>query len=374
MWNSRKKIFLAELITDPLQKEIIDQRMEELEQLVSTLGGMTVVQIIQQRAKPDYTSYLGKGKLEEIVAGMKATWAGLLIIWNILKARQIYHINELLRKEWLEARDRVDLILNIFDHHATSTEARLQIELAAIKHMWPRIFGMGLELSRQGWGSKLARGVGETNTEIMRRHLATRKKQIEKELLKYEQVRATHRQSRSRQGMPTVGLVWYTNAGKSSIMNALTHKGVLVENKLFATLGTDVGELYYPSLSWKWSTVLINDTIGFIRDLPPSLIQAFTSTLEDSVMSDLLLHVVDANDPVVYDKIQVVDEILDQIWAKQKRVLVFNKMDQIDKAKHIALVWAYRDEDPVFVSAYSGQGMEHLRERIAREVGVEVFE
>jgi len=163
-----------------------------------------------------------------------------LILGNILKPRQIYNITEYLRKDGLQVRDRVDLILQIFDRHAVSMEARLQIELAAIQHMGPRIFGMGMELSRQGGGSATVRGIGETNTERMRRHLAQRKQQITEKLKQYEQVRATHRQARRRCDMPTVGLVGYTNAGKSSLMNALTHKGVLVENKLFATLGTSV--------------------------------------------------------------------------------------------------------------------------------------
>lgn len=234
------KVFLAEVITDVPNKLLMHQRMEELQQLVSTYGGLTVTEIIQQRAVPDYTYYIGSGKLEEIRQLMLQTGAKILIVGNILKPRQIYNITEYLRKDGLQAWDRVDLILNIFDRHAISMEARLQVELAAIQHMGPRIFGMGMELSRQGGGSTTARGLGETNTERMRRHLATKKDQIIKKLKQYEQVRATHRQARKRNKTPTVGLVGYTNAGKSSLMHALTNKDVLIENKLFATLGTNV--------------------------------------------------------------------------------------------------------------------------------------
>ena len=213
MWiveNKPIKVFLAEVILDRFQKKLIKQRMEELQQLVDTYGGMTVLEVVQQKIKPDYRTYLGKGKLEEIRAEMKQVWADVLIIGNILKPAQIYNVSEYMREEWLQAWDRVDLILKIFERHATSTEARLQIELAAIKHMGPRIFGMGMEMSRQWWGIGTS-GIGETNTEIMRRHLAVRRKQIQKELKKYEQVRETHRKSRLRRDLATVGLVGYTN-------------------------------------------------------------------------------------------------------------------------------------------------------------------
>lgn len=370
MWH--KNIVLAEVITTQAQKELLDQRIEELHALVATFGSMTVLDIVQQRKTPDYQTYLGSGKVEEIIELMKEKKATLLILWNILKPAQLYNLNEILRKHDMEAWDRVDLILNIFDRHAKSTEAKLQIELAAIKHMGPRIFGMGMELSRQ-WGGIGTSGIGETNTEIMRRHLATRKKQIEKELAHYEKVRATHRKSRKRKDLTTIGLVWYTNAGKSTLMNALTNKGVLVEDKLFATLGTDVGDFYIPSMTGKGTLVLVNDTIGFIRDLPPGLINAFKSTLEDSVEADILLHMVDAADPMIEDKITVVDEILAQIGAKQERILVFNKMDAVDdeardRAFFAQLAEAAEYDQCVFLAAAQGEGVEELKGLIEQKV------
>ena len=332
------KVFVAEIITGHRNKDLVQQRMEELDQLVSTYWGMVIVKTIQQRTIPNYRTYMWSGKLDEVIHDMKLCGAELLIFGNILKPAQIYNINEILTATsedglTLQAWDRVDLILKIFDRHASSTEARLQIELASIKHMWPRIYDMGMELGKQGAGTG-SKWSGESNTEIMRRHLDTRKKQIQKQLTKYEQVRETHRQSRKKKYLPTIGLVWYTNAGKSSLMNSLTNKWVLVEDKLFATLGTDVGKLYIPNLEGgKGTEILINDTIWFIRDLPPGLIQAFKSTLEDSIEANVLLHVIDASDPLRDDKVKVVDDILDEIWAQQERVYVLNKIDLIQESR-----------------------------------------
>lgn len=334
------KVFVAEIITGHRNKDLVQQRMEELDQLVSTYWGMVIVKTIQQRTIPNYKTYMWSGKLDEVIHDMKLCGAQLLIFGNILKPGQIYNINEILRATSedgleLQAWDRVDLILKIFDRHASSTEARLQIELASIKHMGPRIYDMGMELGKQGAGT-WSKWSGESNTEIMRRHLDTRKKQIQKQLAKYEQVRETHRQSRKKKYLPTIWLVWYTNAGKSSLMNAITNKWVLVEDKLFATLGTDVGKLYIPNMKWgKGTEILINDTIWFIRDLPPGLIQAFKSTLEDSIEANVLLHVIDANDPLWDDKVRVVDEILDDIGAKQERVYVLNKVDLLDERESL---------------------------------------
>jgi len=378
------KVFIAEVVTNQIQKELLDQRMEELDQLVNTYGGLSVVKAVQQRTKPDYKTYMWSGKLEEVIHDMKLCGAELLIFGNILKPGQIYTVNEILREASkdddikLQAWDRVDLILKIFDRHAASSEARLQIELASIKHMGPRIFGMGMELSRQWWGIWTS-GIWETNTEIMRRHLATRKKQIEKQLSKYEQVRENHRKSRQKKYLPTVGLVWYTNAGKSSVMNFLTNKWVLVEDKLFATLGTDVGKLYIPNLEWgKGTEILINDTIWFIRDLPPSLIQAFKSTLEDSVEANILLHIIDASDPLWHDKVQVVDQILDSIWAEQERIYVLNKVDAlenldgVESQKQRLTDYCEKieyDEPTILVaSAHSGEGMEELKSLMVEKV------
>ncbi|PID83973.1 GTPase HflX, partial [Candidatus Gracilibacteria bacterium] len=284
------------------------------------------------------------------------------------------------------------------------SEAKLQIELASIKHMGPRIFDMGMELGKQA-----GKGRGETNTQIMKRHLQRREKAIKKELEHFSKVRKEHRKSRSRKGLATIGVVGYTNAGKSTLTNALTNKGVLAEDKLFATLGTSVGKMWIAPSSLDegkycpGKEFLINDTIGFIRDLPPELIDAFTSTLEDSIEADILLHTVDACDPKLEEKIEVVDEILERIGATQKKIYVFNKIDGIscchsglDPESNINIEkYTRRDSErdpemnsegqtieidyleylkekfakynPVFVSAYKKVGLDELKERIMME-------
>ncbi len=376
------RVFLADIVDKQTKKEILDDRMRELENLVNTYWGVVVLQKYQKKDFPDLKTYVGKGKLEEIIADMLRLEANLLIIGNALKPSQIYQINEKLRlvseennlKDKLVAWDRIDLILKIFEKHAESGEARLQIELAAIKHMGPRIYGMGMELSRQGGssgsGGGATRGIGETNTERMKRHLKEKVLKIEKKLVEYEQMRKLHRDSRKKKGMPTTGIVGYTNAGKSSLLNAMTNKGVLAENKLFATLGTNVGKCYLITNpeTWLGKEVLLNDTIGFIRDLPPKLIKSFSSTLEDSIESDLLLHVIDASDPFVDERIEVVHQVLADIGAHQDKILVFNKCDLIDEQRKTDLASQYSDFQCVFISVKEGLGFDKLRERLIEKL------
>ena len=376
------RVFLVDLVDKQTSREILEDRMRELENLVNTYGGVVVLQKYQKKDQPDLRTYVWKGKLEEIVEDMLRLEANLLVIGNALKPAQIYAINEKLRlvseeqnlKEKMVARDRIDLILKIFEKHAEWGEARLQIELAAIKHMGPRIYGMGMELSRQ-WGSSgswswATRGIWETNTERMKRQLKEKVLKIEKKLVEYEQMRKLHRDARKKKGMPTIGIVWYTNAWKSSLLNALTNKGVLAENKLFATLGTNVGKCYLITNpeTWLGKEVLLNDTIGFIRDLPPKLVKSFSSTLEDSIESDFLLHVIDASDPFVDERIEVVHKVLSDIWAHQDKILVFNKIDKADEERIAQLREKYSDFNCVFISVKEGKGFEELRWKLIEKV------
>lgn len=372
--NDVLKVFIADVI--PLnccQRENMEDRMLEMENLVQTFGGVVILRHIQKRGVPDYETYIGWGKLDEIISEMKDVGANLLIFWNILKPYQIYNVNERLRAIGAKSWDRVDLILKIFERHAKTTEAKLQIELAAIHHMWPRIFGMWLELSSQwrwGWQSK---GKWETNTEIMKRHLRQREISIREELEKCKKVRNEHRKARKRKWFITIGIVGYTNAGKSSLLNLLTKKWVLSQDKLFATLWTSVWKMHIsyadiPEMTKKrlWLSeyqemdILLSDTIGFIRDLPPDLIDAFSSTLEDSIESDILLHVVDASDPKIDEKIEVVDTILSQIWAHQKKIYVFNKIDMIDQERIESLEFRFQDREKVCISTYEKRGLQEL--------------
>lgn len=347
----------------------LDARMTELVSLVSTYGGIVIVQELQKRFTPDYQTFVGTWKLEEIIAIGEELGAELLIIGNILKPAQIYRVNEILRKKKskIVAWDRVDLILKIFALHAHSPESQLQIELAAIKHMWPRIYGMGMDLSRQWGGSKNAKWQGETNTEIMKRHLREQTLKIQEKLEVYARTRSEHRKRRLRAGFSTVGIVGYTNAGKSTLFNLLTRKWVLAEDKLFATLGTSVGKMYIESDEGKWKEILLNDTIGFIRDLPPNLIAAFSSTLEDSVLSALLLVVVDVSDPECEKKLEVVEKTLESIHANAPKLYVFNKIDALvdrdilDRLSQICPQY-------VCISAAMGEGKELLKKTISNLV------
>lgn len=364
------KTIIIDIAPPGLSGEELEHRMNELESLVSTYGGVTIVKRVQKRTTPDYRTFIGSGKLDELIAVWDELGAGLLIIGNIMKPAQVWNVNEYLRKakSKIQAWDRVDLILKIFALHAISPESKLQIELAAIKHMWPRIFGMGMELSRQWGWSKNAKGQWETNTEIMKRHLREKELVILEKLKTYERTRLLHRISRQRKGFATIGIVGYTNAGKSSLFNALTKKWVLAEDKLFATLGTSVGKLYLETEDQVGKEeVLLNDTIGFIRDLPPDLIAAFWSTLEDSIESNLLFHVVDAWDPFIEEKIHIVDTTLDQIGATQKRIYIFNKSDTIDVDKRVLLMRQFEELNPIFISAQEEVGLEDIKKRVIKE-------
>lgn len=378
------RVHIVDIIPHECSSREQTQRMIELERLVSTYGWLIIIKTIQKKDHPAYRTYIGQGKLDMIIEDMIATKSDLLIIWNILKPAQIYNINEKIRTHpslkdtdiKIEARDKVDLILKIFDKHAQSTEAKLQIELAAIKHMWPRIFGMGMEMSKQwGWasgGAGAARWLGETNTERMRRHLKEKAYAIELKLKEYAQMRSLHRVRRKRMNLAVFWIVGYTNAGKSSLMKAMCKKEAYVADKLFATLWTEVGKIYIePKKSTseesefnyqKWQEALLIDTIGFIRDLPPQLIKAFASTLEDSIQSDVLLHVIDANDPDWENKIQIVLDILSHIKARQTMIYVFNKCDQLSDQRKQELSDQYYGKQCIFVSALTGEGLPDLQD------------
>lgn len=334
------RAILIDVIDPKTSKREAQKRLEEIDSLLKTYGGIVIEKVIQKRSLPDYETYIGKGKVNEIKEHAEERGANLIIINNILKPRQIFNLQEKLDKksEEIIVWDRVDLILKIFSKHATSTEAKLQIELASIRHMGPRISGLGTQLMQQTGGIGQRSGQGETNIELMKRHLKKQEIAIQNKLDHYDTISDGHRKSRQRKNLKTVALVGYTNAGKSALLNALTNKGAYVADKLFATLQTRIGTLYIKPenhhVDGKYvhgKEVLISDTIGFIRDLPPSLIQAFTSTLKETIESDLILHVIDITDKDIDKKIKVVEEILDQLGLHDKpKIYIFNKIDLID--------------------------------------------
>jgi GTP-binding protein HflX len=350
---------LADLIHFSASKREAEDRMAELEELVRTYGGAVVVKSIQRKAKPDHQTYIGAGKVDELLVDAKALKATLLVINQALKPQQMFNLEQRLQKEngKFQVWDRIDLILNIFEKHARTAEAKLEIELARLRHMGPRIYNMGAQLGRQRGGTGTRGGSGEGNTEAMKRHLRDQEHAILKKLEKYQGVRDLQRERRSRMGERTVALVGYTNAGKTSLLNALTKRKEYAANALFATLDTRVGELYLPSIE---GTALLSDTIGFIQGLPPSLIAAFRSTLSEAIGADVLLHVIDAADDKRDEKIDVVDGILTELGIPlERRLRVYNKIDALGPVSFSV------PEGAIAVSAHTGAGLDALRSAIA---------
>lgn len=344
---------------------------EELESLIATLGGQVVDRVIQKLDNPDNATFIGRGKLIEATQIVKEKDIDVAILNSIAKPRQIHALKEAFQKEnpKIEVWDRIDLILQIFDKHAVTTEAKLQIELARMRYMGPRIYGMGFVMSQQGGGIGTL-GIGETNTELMKRHWRNEMKKVMDRLEKITKSHVQQLERRKKTGYKTVSIVGYTNAGKSSLFNILSGKHTLVENELFATLDSSVGKLYIPAVQQE---ILITDTIGFIRNLPPRLIDAFKSTLMESIHADILLHLVDISDPDIASKIHVVDDILKDLRrSPYETMYVFNKIDAIDES-HKELAEKYREYSPLFISVKKNLGIEEVKEAIAKRLFADIL-
>jgi len=362
--KKQQRFLVATLIPKDSSEEEAFFDIKETRDLIDTYGGTVVDYAIQRREVHARGSYLGRGKIEEITQSIKENDVDVVILNGIVKPGQIFEVKTDLSVENPEITvwDRVDLILQIFSKHASTTEAKLQIELAAMRHMGPRIYGMGYVLSRQG-GTVGTRGIGETNTELMKRHWRDQIKKTQDKIDKLESEKKFQLERRQRNGAVNISIIGYTNAGKSSLFNLLTNKKRLVEDALFATLDSNIGKMYLPDAKME---VLLSDTIGFIKDLPPSLIDAFQSTLLESVYSDFLIHVIDASDPQIDVKIEAVTRVLEELKIVNKyQVYVFNKSDMLSAEEKKNLQARFAELDPIFVSVKNKAGIEEIAKRLS---------
>ena len=359
----REKIVLVGVTIPPETAEETEASLDELALLVDTAGADEVARVTQRRQAPDPPTYVGKGKAEELREVALETDCDTVVFDNELTPAQQFNLEKMLGRT---AIDRTAVILDIFAQNAHSQEGKAQVELALLRYRLPRLRGRGRSLSQQAGGMSAAggarigtRGPGETQLEVDRRRLVRRIHKLEAELREIDQHRATQRKAQRIGELHRVVIVGYTNAGKSTLLNRLTDAGVLVEDRLFATLDATTRRLDLPG----GESVLATDTVGFIRKLPHQLVEAFRSTLDVAVDADLLVHVVDASAHDTAGNIRAVREVLAEIGAGHvPEVLAFNKSDiASDEAKRLV----ERTEGSVAISARTGEGIDILLEAVA---------
>ncbi len=352
--NSREKAVLVGVELSGADQDQSLYSLEELARLAATAGAEVLARLVQKRTRPDAATLLGRGKVEELAELCRAAEADLLIIDRELSQAQARNLEEL---TGVRVIDRTQLILDIFAGRARTREGKLQVELAQLNYLLPRLTGRGVAMSRLGGGIG-TRGPGETKLEADRRRIRKRLADLSREIASVKKHRDLLRRSRKDVPFPLVALVGYTNAGKSTILTRLTGADVLVEDKLFATLDPTTRRVVLPNNE----TILLTDTVGFIQNLPHHLVAAFRATLEEVVEADLLLHVIDASHPYVEKQIAAVESVLDSLGAGGKPVImVYNK---IDLAPQDYLTMANKGRRAVAVSALEGHGFAGLLEAL----------
>ena len=330
--------------------------LDELEELACTAGAVTVGRIIQNREKPHPGTYLGKGKIDEVKELIWETEATGIICDDELSPAQLNNLSSLLD---VKIMDRTLIILDIFANRATTREGKIQVELAQLKYRAARLVGLRDSLSRLGGGIG-TRGPGETKLEVDRRRVHERISWLKSELKDVERHREVTRQKRMDNRVPVVAIVGYTNAGKSTLLNTLTGAGILAEDQLFATLDPTTRTLELPG----GESVLLTDTVGFIRKLPHHLIEAFKSTLEEAKYADIILHVVDSSNPQADTQMYVVYETLKSLGVGDKiMITLFNKCDRPGCDLSIR---DFQADHTLRISAVTGQGLEDVKELLAR--------
>lgn len=329
----------------------LTESMEELAKLTQTAGAKVIGTLTQSRERPDIKHFIGKGKVEELKAMINATNADLVIFDNELSPAQNRNLEDIL---YCKVIDRTELILDIFAQHARSREGKLQVELAQASFLLTRLYGFGVQMSRQG-GGIATRGPGETKLEYDRRNINKRISELKNEIEKIRKERGLRRDKRKHAQMPVIALVGYTNSGKSTLLNSLTHATALTQDMLFATLDPTTKRIFLPDQR----TALITDTVGFIQKLPHQLIAAFSATMEEVTQADLLLHVVDISNPHFEHQIEAVLNVLEELNAKDLPLItVFNKIDKITITAKEELLKKY--EPAIFISAQNKTGLEEL--------------
>lgn len=341
----------------------IEDSLEELRELAESAGATVLDSVTQRRDTPSAPTFVGTGKAAEIAAQCAATGANTVIFDDDLTPAQGRNLMDIFGAN-VKVIDRTELILDIFAQRARTREGKIQVELAQLEYMLPRLTGLWTHLSRQRGGMG-CRGPGETQLEVDRRRVQEKIKRLQDQLEEVRKNRRVERSGRSRLHWPSVSIIGYTNSGKSTLMNKLTDAGVLAEDKLFATLDPTTRKHRLPNNQ----NILLSDTVGFLRKLPHHLVESFKATLEETAEADLLLHVVDVSHPQAHEQIKAVGVVLEEIESAGKPTIVaLNKIDRLGEDKSVLEKFQRTIEHTVAISAKHGTNLDQLQEEICNQL------
>lgn len=364
--HQKLKTIIVGLIDRTQDIQAQESSLKEAELLVDTYGGEVKRVVTQNVSHRDSKTYIGSGKIQEIKQIIEDEDIALVVLNTHIKASQLFNLDKLLNSENIcKVWDRTQLILQIFKKHASTAEAKLQIKLAELNHHGPELSGIGLTMSQQGGGIGV-KGIGETQSEIMRRHWRNQVGVVKSKLDKVTQNRQQQMKRRRQSGVPTVAIIGYTNAGKTTLFNAIGNKKDKIKNVLFTTLDSSVSSVYLQNVG---KEIYISDTIGFIQDLPTTLVEAFKSTLLETVNADILLHTIDCLDKDMSLKIDTVNKLLESLGLETKRqIYVFNKADKLLKARKEEILEKHGKNKYIFVSAKENIDLDKLIALVEQEL------